>query len=108
MINREPIDVSDDIELLMEMGGSIDYKVLITKLEELFSKNCHKNYDHFSVKLITKADDNKRSGVIFCGYRKEIPEETKKRVVIEEAKQKQAEEVELKTYLRLHKIYGKK
>jgi hypothetical protein len=65
----------------------------------------HKNYDHFSINFITK---DGKSGAVFVGFRKENPDETKKRVAIEAAKQKKAEEVELQTYLKLHKKYGKK
>lgn len=106
MINQDPIDVSEDLELLLKQDdAAIDYKELIKKLEECHAKYCHKNYDHFSISLFVEGG---KSGLVFVGLRKENTDETKKRVAIEESKQKQAEEAELKTYLRLHKKYSKK
>jgi len=105
MINKDPIDVSEDLEVLLKAGDKIDFEQFINNIEEFHNKYCHKNYDHFSVGLITK---DGKSGVVFIGLRKENQEETKKRVAIEEAKAKHAEEVELKQYLMLKKKYGKK
>lgn len=104
MINKEAIDVKEDIEVLMKPNETKDVKEFIKELDERYNKLCHKAYNSFSVSMVVKEG---KSFLVFSGVRKESPDEIKKRVAVEEEKEKRNEEAELKTYLRLKKKFGK-
>lgn len=104
MINRDPIDVSEDLMPLLKLGDSKEVKLFLEELDAMYKQRCHLAYNSFNVSLATKDD---KVVLKFVGIRKESSDETKKRVAIEEDKQKRVEDAELKEYLRLKKKYGK-
>lgn len=105
-VNKDPIDVSEKIGIYMDSKhNDKDVREFAKELEADYEQRKHQNYDRFSVVL--GLEDGKPV-LKFVGYRKENPDETKKRVAIEEEKQKKVEDAELQQYLRLQKKYGKK
>jgi hypothetical protein len=105
-MSKDPIDVSEKLGVYLNpKTNTRDIREFAKELEADFKKFEHQNYDHFSVVL---ALEDGKPILNLVGYRKENPDETKKRLAIEEQKQKKAEEVELKEYLRLKNKYGKK
>ena len=105
MVNKDPIDVSEKIGVYMDpKHDSRDIQEFIKELTADYQKYCHQHYDHFSLVL---GLDTGKPVLTFMGYRKETAEETKKRVAIEEEKQRKVEAAELNEYLRLKKKYAK-
>jgi len=96
----------DQIDVLMTEGDSMEYKDLIEKLEELNGLNAHKVYDSFHATMVK--DPQNGWALLFEGDREEDNAETAKREAEETAKKKRVRDAELKEYLRLKKIYGKK
>ena len=104
MINKDPIEVSEEIVALMKPGEQKEVKLFIEELDSAYKTRSHLAYDKFSVSLATK---DGKTGLVFIGVRRENKDETAKRVAIEEDKQKRVEDAELREYLRLRKKYGK-
>lgn len=94
----------DSIDFLKIDG--VDTLELTRWLEEKRAENIRKVYVSFNVKIIK--DDRHGMGLLFSGVREETPQETKDREAKEQASRKAVEEAELKEFLRLKKIYGKK
>lgn len=84
----------------------VEYKEFVAKVEELYKLNSIKAYDRFNVAFVK--DTQAGWGVLFTGTRDETKDETAQREAVEAAKKKQLQSAELKEYLRLHKLYGKK
>lgn len=97
---------NDRIAPLLAEGDTVEYKELIDKLEELYGKNAHKVYDKFNVSLVK--DAKLGWALVFDGEREETKDETAIREAREAAERKRVQDAELKQYLRLHKVYGKK
>lgn len=101
----------DIIEVLMATKAgepvSVEYKELVDKINELYGRNAHKAYETYHVSF----ENNKTIGgwaLLFTGEREEDNQERVEREAKEAATKKRVQEAELKEYLRLHKIYGKK
>ncbi len=104
MINKDPIEVSENITTIIKADGSKDIKDLIKELDELYNKHVHQNYERFTVALVPQ---KLKIELVLVGWRKEKPEETKRRIMVEEERDKRNNDAELKEYLRLKKKFGK-
>jgi hypothetical protein len=105
-MSKDPIDVSEKLGVYLNpKNATKDVREFAKELEADFQKYCHQNYDHFSVVLVLEEG---KPVLNFMGYRKETPDETKKRAEQEEKTQQRVEAAELREYLRLKGKYGKK
>ena len=98
--------IEEIIDGLVKENESMGYKELVEKIEDLYNKNMHLPYEEYAVSM-TKIK-NVGWALVFNGKRPETKKETAKREAGELASKKLIDAEQLKLYLKLNKIYGKK
>ena len=105
-VNKEPQEVSEDLEVIVATGDkAIDIDDFTSKVDEIKRKNAHKAYDKLSINMLTKSG---AAVLMLSGVRKENQQELDERVQRDQVKKKNFEEAELKEYIRLKKKFDKK